>query len=275
MSKKEFLKLIFKPQIFLEVILVIMIPFINMGLNSIVEKIAEIFHNYTLPNFFIILFQMLLSLIIITAIYIIEKKKSFKGLSQMFIISIALTFILYFFRLVSFVSRGIIGIIFSKITSFSMIGVEPVFVVSIPVVKLLGVFEPYIGVLFIVFLRSIANIVFVLPLMRFSLSKLGIFGIFITLYISQFIIIFLFAKFPYFLSKYSFIESLRRSIFSKDKHFSFILTFSSIYAFIVAISVLSLPIFSSRYIFPAIINFIEVFSLLAFFVLISKEELYE
>ncbi len=273
-KEREFLRLIFNPRVILEILLVVLIPFFDMGSNTLVERLTEITHNYAMPNFLIITFQMFFSLVVLTIIYLLEKKSS-SIIKQLFVVSVVLSVIAYFIRIISFSTRGIIGVIFSNINIYSSFGIETVFIVAIPVVKILSSFFPFLGILLIVFLRSAINIILVLPLMSFSLERLGLKGLFITLYISQFIIIFLFAKLPYYMSKMSFKAALKESIFRKDKHFSFILIFSSIYAFITTVSILSLPIFKSKYVFPAIVNFIAIFSLMAFFAIISKEETYE
>lgn len=273
-KERGIVKLIFNARTIFEVLLVILIPFFNMGSNTLVEKIAQITSNYTIPNFLIIASQMIFSIIVLFVVYEIEKNQNVKGIKQMLIISLALTILAYSIRLISFLSRGLIGIVFSSINNYSSFGIETVFVVSIPVVKILDSFEPFLGVLLIVFLRSFLNMILILPLMGFSLIKLGIWGVFITLYVSQFVIMFLFAKLPFELSRMPFLSAVKESIFHKDRHFTYILTFSSIYALIVAVSVLSLPIFKSQYIFPAIINFLSVYMLLAFFVFVSREETY-
>lgn len=268
------LKLIFNWRTLAEVLLIVFIPFFNMGSNTLVEKLAEISGNYTIPNFLIILFQMFFSMLVIFAIYSLEKNQDVANLKTMFVSSLSLTFIVYMLRLIAFASRGLVGIVFSRLSSYSSFGVETVFLVSIPVVKVLSSFMPYLGILFIIFLRSLINLLIVLPMMSFTLQKIGDAGVFITLYVSQFLVMLFFAKLPFNMSKMPFSEALKASIFKKDKHFNFILFFSSLYAFIVAAGVMSLRILRSQYVFPAMINFIELYMLLAFFVAISKEEIY-
>ncbi|MGB9856130.1 MAG: hypothetical protein ACPLKS_06275 [Caldisericum exile] len=249
-------------RIFFEALLVALIPTLTSILNQYLSFKTEIsFVGSTLT----ILGQYILSSLIILLITLIEKN----DVKELFLISLLLNSIVFILRLLASTMPDFLSQVFNIFLPITYIGIETIFLASIPFVENFSQIAPFYGILTIVALKFIINYFVMVPVLN-RLEDIHV--VILLIFVSQLIPMVLFARLPFELTKYPFFEAIKRSLFDFKKYFRAATTVGSIYSIIVAVVSVFGAIASSQIIIPIILNYISVIVFVYFFIWISEYE---
>jgi hypothetical protein len=249
-------------KIFFEAILVSLIPTITIFLNRYLSFKTDVWY---VGSTLTILGQYLLSTAVLLIITLIER-----GLvKNLFLISLLLNSILFVLRLLASSLPGILSQVFNIFLPITYIGIETVFLASIPLVENFKTIAPFYGILTITILKFIINYFIMVPVLN-NLQDIHL--VMFLIFISQIIPMVLFARLPFELTNYPFLEAMKKSLLDFKKYFRASLTIGSIYSVIVAVVSVFGAIASSEYIFPIILNYISIIVFVYFFVWIAEYE---
>lgn len=249
-------------RIFFEAILIALIPTLTVFLNRFLSFQTNLPY---LGSTITILGQYILSSIVLTFILLIEGMK----ISQLFLVTLLFNSILFLLRLLSFALPSKVSSIFAMILPFTYIGVESVFLASIPLVENFESIDAFYGVLFIVVLKFVINYFVMLPILN---TVTNIHVVILLIFISQLIPMVLFARFPFNLVKLSFKEAFSKSLKEFREHLRASLTIGSIYSIIIAVVSVWQAIETSQFLLPFLLNYISLIIFVYFFVWISEYE---
>lgn len=249
-------------KIFFEAILVALIPTLTIFLNRYLSFKTEIWY---VGSTLTILGQYILSTLVLLIITLIEKGK----VKELFLISLLLNSIVFILRLLASSLPGILAQVFNLFLPITYIGVETVFLASIPLVENFSTVLPFYGILSIVVLKFIINYFIMIPVLN---NLQDIHMVMLLIFVSQVIPMVLFARLPFEMTHYSFVDAVKKSLLDFKKYFRASLTIGSIYSIIVAVVSVFAAFETSQYLLPIVLNYISVIVFVYFFVWIAEYE---
>ncbi|BAL81691.1 hypothetical protein [Caldisericum exile] len=249
-------------RIFFEALLIAIIPTLTVILNRYLSFRTEVWY---VGSTLTILGQYILSSLILLLITLIEKDK----VKELFLVSLLLNSVVFILRLFASTMPSFLSQVFNIFLPVTYIGVETVFLASIPFMQNFSTINPFYGILSIVILKFIINYFVMIPVLNILQD---IHMVIVLIFISQVIPMVLFARLPFELTEYPFLEAVKRSLLDFKKYFRASLTIGSIYSIIVAVVSVFGAIASSEVLVPIILNYISVIIFVYFFVWISEYE---
>ncbi|MEF3245518.1 MAG: hypothetical protein K6343_06050 [Caldisericaceae bacterium] len=248
-------------KVYLEAFLISLIPILSALLNR--------FLSITNPYLGIILTvsgQFIISTSIVGLITLLEG-----GIvKELFLITIIFNSIIFFLRLITFsLPYGIFLRIFSALLPITYIGIETVFLGSIPLVSNLQSIRPFYGILLIVFLKFLINYFVMVPILN---TTVDIHIIIFLIFISQLIPMVLFAKLPFNMAKFDINQAILKSLNEFKTHLRASLTIGGIYSIIISVVSVFNFMEASEYLIPLLLNYISSLVFIYFFVWISEYE---
>lgn len=248
-------------KIYFEAFLISLIPILSALLNR--------FLSITNPYLGIILTvtgQFIISTAIVGLITLLEG-----GIvKELFSITVIFNSIIFFLRLIAFsLPYGVFSRIFLTLLPITYIGIETVFLGSIPLVLNLQSIMPFYGVLFIVFLKFLINYFVMVPILN---TAVDIHLVMFLIFISQLIPMVLFAKLPFNMAKFDIKQAILKSLNEFKTHLRASLTIGSIYSIIIAVVSVFNFIETSEYLIPLLLNYVSSLVFVYFFVWISEYE---
>jgi len=243
------------PRMYIEALLVALIPTFTMLINHYLSFRMSI---YTLGNVLAILCQFILSLVILGIITLFEGEK----VQHLFFVATIINALIFLLRLFAFSLPPLFSRVFNLFLPVTNIGIETVFLASIPFVEAFDTVRPFYGILIVVLLKFVINYFFMLPVLN---RLTNVYMVAFLIFISQLIPMVLLARLPFNLVDLDYTEATKKSLREFTKYFKISLTIGAIYSLIIAFVSVGTVFASDQYVLPAVLNFVSILMFVYFF----------
>jgi hypothetical protein len=240
---------------YIEALLVAFIPTFTVIINRYLSFRISV---YNFSSVLAIVVQFILSVLILGVITLFEGEKA----EHLFFVATIINALIFLLRLFAFSLPPMFSRIFNLFLPVTNIGIETVFLASIPFVEAFDTVKPFYGILIVVLLKFVINYFVMLPVLN---ALTNVYMVAFLIFISQLIPMVLFARLPFNLVDLDYVEATKKSLKEFTKYFKISLTIGAIYSLIIAFVSVGTVFTSDQYVLPAVLNFVSILMFVYFF----------